>query len=76
MRNSRSISDLLVIDTFEVLCAPECDIYVIKLTTSGDIPRILYIQLQPDVIIVVAEDIPLKYDFLTIVHVSRYNLDF
>ena len=69
MRDSGAIPNFLVVDTLEVLCAPKRDIDVVKLATRRDIPRILDIQLQPDVIVIIPVDVPIKFDRHAVVRI-------
>ena len=69
MRDSSAIPNFLVVDTLEVLCAPKRDIDVVKLATRRDIPRILDIQLQPEVIVIIPIDVPIKFDRMAVVRI-------
>ena len=64
MIDSSTISHLFLVDALEVLSAPKRDIDCIKLSISCHVPRILNVELDPDVIDVIAEDVPVKANLL------------
>ena len=62
MFDRHAIASWYVLCTFEVLGAPESDVDGVILTICGYIPRILDVQLQPDAILVEAQDVPVEVD--------------
>ena len=60
--NRHAIACRYVLDTFEVLGAPESDEDGVILAICCDFPRVLNVELQPDTTVVVAQDVPIEVD--------------
>ena len=75
MIDRRPVSHFLIADTLEILSAPESDENGVVLTICRNIPRILDEELEPDIVGVIAMNIPFEDNIFTFFLVIWDNFD-